>query len=375
MEIIAKTMEGLEEVLANEIEELGGTHIEKLRRAVRYRGELDLVYRSNIWLRTALRVLVPIDEFQVMDENALYDRVKELPWEDLFGLKQTFAIDAVTSGEFFRHSKYAALKTKDAIVDRFYAQFGSRPNVNVHNPDFRINLHIRKRTVSLSLDSSGESLHKRGYRVYTVPAPLNEVLAAGLIYLSGWDGSSPLYDPMCGSGTLAIEAARLAYGMPPQSTGRQYAYQRWMNYEADLHEEALSYAVQPLGSPQLFARDKNLRNMKTAQLNAQEAGVADLIAFDKGDFFRKDPPTLPLTLITNPPYDERLKEEDIFDFYKQIGDTFKQKYPGTTAWVISGHVDAIKRLGLKPSRKFTVFNGPILSKFHKYELYAGSKKA
>jgi putative N6-adenine-specific DNA methylase len=377
MQIIAKTMQGLESVLAEEIRVLGGTNIETLTRAVSYEGEMDLVYKSNYLLRTALKILVPVDEFQVMDEKALYDRVNDLPWEDLFGLKQTFAIDAVTTGGFFRHSKYAALKTKDAIVDRFQRLFGKRPNVNVVNPDFKINLHIRKRTVTLSLDSSGESLHKRGYRINSVEAPLNEVLAAGLVLLSDWDKKSTLLDPMCGSGTIVIEAAKIALKIPPQSPDRDFLFKKWENFDASLWDNILasnSTEIHPLPF-KIVARDKSLRNLKASQFNIEEAGLASVIETEKVNFFRYENDLGPLTLITNPPYDERLKEDDIKSFYEMIGSTLKQDYTECSAWIISGHPEAFKSIGLRPSKKISLYNGPILSKYHHYQMYAGSKKA
>lgn len=376
MQIIAKTMEGLEGVLAEEIKALGGTQVELLRRAVRYEGEMDLVYASNYMLRTALRILVPIDHFQVLDDQALYDRVTELPWEDLLGLDQTFAIDAVTSGEFFKHSKYAALKMKDAIVDRFYRLYDKRPNISVTDPDLQLNLHISKRTVTISMDSSGDSLHKRGYRVNSVEAPLNEVLAAGMVLHSEWDGNTPLLDPMCGSGTILIEAARYALGIPPQLADRSFGFLRWANFDEAAWQQVLqSYAPATAGAPiRVEGRDKSMRNMRAAQLNIEEAGLADQIEVTRRDFFKADDQQDNCTIITNPPYDERLREEDIEDFYESMGDVFKRHYAGSTAWVISGNPQAFKYLGLRTSRKITLFNGPILSKLHKYEMYAGSKK-
>lgn len=373
MQIIAKTLEGLESVIAKEIEELGGTDIEILRRAVSYEGDWEMVYRSNYLLRTALRVLVPFDHFQALDDKALYERVTELPWEDLMDLKHTFAIDSVTSGEFFTHSKYAALKTKDAIVDRYYRLHGKRPNVNVHNPDFRINLHIRKRTVTISLDSSGESLHKRGYRIHSVEAPVNEVLAAGMVLLSGWKGETPLLDPMCGSGTILIEAARIAMDQPPQLADRPFAFTKWINFDKALWQEIQDSHTPRAISPTIVGRDKSMRNMRAAQYNIEEAGLTEHILVERANFFTKIYEERPLTIITNPPYDERLGLRDAEDFYQDIGDTLKKDYTDTTAWLISGFPEAFKTIGLRASKKHRLYNGKIPTQYHKYEMYAGSR--
>ena len=368
-------MQGLEEVLAEEIRALGEvSNVEILTRAVCFEGDLEMVYKANYLLRTALKVVVVIKEDEIRDEIQLYTSIKKVPWDEYFGLKDTFSVDAVTNSETFRHSKYAALKTKDAIVDRFYDLFDKRPNVNPVSPDFGINIHIRQNTLTLSLDSSGDSLHMRGYRAYLVDAPINEVLGAGMILLSGWDKESPLCDPMCGSGTLLIEAARLAMNIPPQSPNRNFLFKNWKNFDSDLWKKVVEEAASKVKKtfPPIFGFDKVLSTVKGAEINISEAKLSDYISVTRKDFFRSEP-VKDTTIITNPPYDERLKLDDAVAFYQEIGDKLKKDYLNCSAWIISGNLDAFKKIGLKTSKKFKLDNGAIESHFHKFEIYEGSK--
>lgn len=373
MELLAKTFEGLEQILADEIEAIGGTNIRKVTRAVLYEGDDTVLYKSNMLLRTALRVLVIKKEFKIRNQGDLYNTLSRVPWEGLMELHETFAVDCVCFSKIFTHSKYPALLAKDAIVDRFRKLTGKRPNVNPVNPHFIINIHIREDIVTLSLDSTGESLHKRGYRIAAVDAPLNEVMAAGLVLLSGWKGETPLLDPMCGSGTIVCEAARIAYDIPPQSKDRTYGFMKWKSYKKEIYEDILNtyYTDLPENKHvEIIGSDKSLRAMKISQQNTLEAGLDHLITIEKRDFF-KNIHEGKFTIITNPPYDERLKITDVNKFYKNIGDVFKTYYSGSTAFVFSGNIDALKCVGLKPNRKIPLKNGSIDSRMYRYDLYAG----
>ncbi len=363
-------------MLAREINHLGGKNVVPLKRGVQFEGDKALLYKANLELRTALRILQSTHEFTARNEDELYRKALKINWEQYMGLEDTFAIDAVTHSKDFSHSKYAGLKLKDAIADWFRKKYSKRPNVNIKVPTVRFHLHINEQDCSISLDSSGRSLHQRGYRIQTVDAPINEVLAAGLILLSGYDGKSTFIDPMCGSGTLPIEAALFAYQIPPQLSNQQFAFQKWADYDQQLWENVLNEAKQKIKTegPDIYGSDKNLAAFKKAQINASAAQVEDKIYFQKSTFEKLTPPPPPGTLITNPPYDERLKSNDPEKFYKSIGDHLKQAYAGFNAWIISSNMEAIKSIGLKPSKKHTLFNGALECKYHGYELYQGSKK-
>ena len=376
MKIIAKTLENLEHVLATELEAIGAEDIQILKRAVTYQGDLSILYKSNLLLRTCLRVLVFIKEFPVKNEADLYAEIKDMPWEDYLGVDDTFAIDSIVNSDQFRHANYIALKAKDAIADRFRDKYGKRPSVDVKSPDLKINVHIRQNIVTISLDSSGSSLHMRGYRKNHVDAPLNEVLAAGLILLSGWDKKSPLIDPMCGSGTILCEAAMIASNRPPQKINRNFTFMKWKNFNSELYEQVCNDAVNGIihsNLPPISGEDKIKSAVQAAMVNITEAGLSDLITVEQNDFFYHDG-AQNTTLIFNPPYDARLKEDDVTDFYKHIGDKLKMSFKNCTAWIISGHLDALKHVGLRPSSKKALLNGEIPSLFCKYEMYEGSKK-
>lgn len=367
----------MEQVLAAEIKALGGLKINLLKRAVECEGDLRLLYRANLELRTALRVLVPIAEFRAKSPEELYKKIYRIEWSDYLSVDKTFAIDAVTKSELFTHSKYAALKTKDAIADYFRDKTGKRPDVNVEYPSLRINLHINKDECSVALDSSGDSLHKRGYRANTVEAPINEVLAAGMILLSGWQGDRTFLDPMCGSGTLLIEAAMIAKNMPPQLNKDSLGFMKWKNFDIKLWEDVIDKARTQvkLLNCSILGFDKD---MKAVRVSAQNIFSAHLegqgIQVEKQAFEKLVPPAAPGLLMTNPPYDERLKEADIEGFYKMIGDRLKQAFAGYEAWIITSNQEALKYLGLKPSKKLTLYNGALECKFQQYELYEGSRK-
>lgn len=373
--IIVKTFYGLEEVLQNEIENLGVAKVEKINRAVKCWGNIETVYKLNYFLRTALRVLIPLKSFTVYNDKQLYKKVVEIDWSKIFPVNQTFAIENNVYSKYFKHSQYAGLKTKDAIVDRFRKQFNKRPSVDVENPDIRIDLHINNEKVTLSLDSSGDSLHKRGYRLDKTKAPLNEVLAAGLIHIIKWNKETVIYDPMCGSGTIPIEAAMIANNIYPGSLKSSYGFQKWTNYNTEIWNKIVETTHKSSGdNVKIFASDIDPKAILIAKRNAKRAGVQEFIDFKMKDFARTKKPVDDCILITNPPYGQRLQKEDLIQFYRSIGDTLKNKYTGCDAWIFSGSKEALKFIGLRPSEKYNLYNGPIESKFYKYSLYEGSKK-
>ena len=375
MNVIVRTLQGLEEVLADELTLLGAKDIEILTRAVICDLTQEQLYKANHLLRTAIKVMVPIKEVTIYNEYHLYNQVKDIEWEKYFSLNQTFAIDAVTHSETFRHSHYVALKSKDAIADRFRDIYDKRPFVNPVSPDMNIVIHIRQNILTVLLDSTGDSLHMRGYRMYPVEAPLNEVLAAGLVGLSGWDKKSTLIDPMCGSGTILIEAAMWAGNIPPQNDTRKYCFMNWKDYDKSLWQKVLSEAKENINLtaiPQLIAKDKQLKAVSATKTNAIEKGIEEKIHVSRADFFTSEGMEN-VTLMMNPPYDQRLKVDDVVEFYKLIGDKFKKDYKDCNAWVLSGNIDALKHLGLKASKRIKLVNGDIESSFNKYEIYEGSK--
>lgn len=376
-DIVVKTYFGLEDVLKSEIEQIGGKEIEILKRAVKFKGNQALLYKSNLYLRTAIKVLKPIENFIVTDENQLYQKIKNINWSDFFSEENTFSIDVTSSGEVFKHSKYVALKSKDAIVDRFREQKGKRPSVDVKNPDLRINIQISETNCNVSFDSSGTSLGKRGYKTNPVEAPLSENLAAGMILLSNWDKKTDFFDPMCGSGTIAIEAALIARNIAP-GRFRNFAFEKWKDFAPYLWKRIKDEAekqIVPLNC-KIFAHDNDLNAIRATALNAQNAETEDDIQIENIDFINSDFSLKDCIIITNPPYGERLNEdEDIIPLYKEIGSKLKHFYENSEAWILSGNTKALKFIGLKPSKKIQLFNGQIECKFCRFELYKGSRKS
>lgn len=375
--MIAKTFFGLEEVLAEELKNIGAEDIEPINRAVSFLGDLSVMYKANYLCYTAIRVLKPIATFSVSNENELYDQIKLIPWWDFMDVDQTLAIDAVLSYSQITHSKFAALKSKDAIVDAFRDKFGKRPSVDPVNPDLRINIHIFRENCTVSIDSSGNSLHKRGYRIAVDKAPLNEVLAAGLIKLSGWDGNTHLIDPMCGSGTILIEAAMQAFGIAAGYYRKDFGFKHWKDFDAVLwkkiQDEALD--MQKDFEYRIIGSDRSYKAISIAEENLKNARLHKDIELRKSTLEDLSFPINEGVMITNPPYDERLDEADIKGLYQMIGDQLKQKFQGFNAWVLSGNLEVLKFVGLRPSRKIIIYNGPIECRFAKFEIYGGSKKA
>jgi len=375
--MIAKTVSGLENLLAEELESLGATDIQLRTRAVSFQGDKALMYKANYCLRTALRVLKPVHQFVANNESALYDGVSKIHWHEIFKLEQTFAIDAVVSGAYFNHSQYAALRVKDAIVDQFRDRFGARPSVDINQPDLRISVYIAGDQVSILLDSSGESLHKRGYRTAVDKAPINEVLAAGLIKITGWQGDSPFVDAMCGSGTIPIEAAMFAMHIPPAYFRENFAFMNWPDFDSKLWEEVKAAANEQIREieVEIIGSDRSGKAVDIARENIRNAHLHKDIKLIKKPMEELTAPEGNGVLLINPPYGERLEEEDLTALYKLIGDSLKQGFKGYQAWVISSDQRALKMVGLKPSKKYTVFNGPLECRFARFDIFGGSYKA
>lgn len=377
MKLIAKTMAGLEGVLASELLEIGAGDIQQTARAVHFEGNAEVMYRANFELRTALRILRPIAEFTAKDEATLYRHVFDIDWREYMEVDNTFAVDAVTWSETLRHSKYVALKTKDAIADRFRKETGRRPNVRVEDPDLLVHIHINGIKATVALDSSGVSLHRRGYRTHGGVAPLNEILAAGMILLTGWQADRPFLDPMCGSGTLLLEAALMAGHIPPQWQRKKFAFQQWKDYQPEVWERVRRHALAQTTTnwPPILGYDRDFRALRIAEDNIAAAHLSEKIHLEKMPFEQLNPPSGPGLVVMNPPYDERIPLEQTALFYKRIGDLLKQRYAGYDAWVLSANLEALKQIGLHPSRKITLFNGPLECRFLKFSLYEGSKKS
>jgi putative N6-adenine-specific DNA methylase len=372
--MIAKTLFGLEEVLEKELRNLGAMRIKKGVRMVSFEGDLGFLYKANMMLRTAIRILVPIHSFRARNEVDLYDGIYQMNWSKYLGPHDTLAVHGTIASKFFNHSQYVALKTKDAIVDQIRNKTGRRPDVDTKHPDLRISVHINDQTVDVSLDSSGEPLYKRGYRDKTNIAPINEVLAAGLILLSDWDQRSTFIDPMCGSGTIAIEAAMIAANIAPNINRPEFGFEKWPNYDNALFEAIEDSVLKKMREfeGKIIARDADGYTLQKAKENIKNANLSDFITLEKGDFFR-DSQSAQAFLLFNPPYDERIGVQ-IEEFYKSIGDTLKQRYAGSTAWMITGNLEALKHVGLRPSRKIKMYNGKLEARFVKYEMYKGTKK-
>jgi len=374
--MIAKTLYGFESILAKELLDLGAMDIKEGNRMVSFVGDKGFMYKANLCLRTAIKILKPYESFRVNSEQELYDNIKKLPWEKFLADDGSLAIDSAVHSEIFTHSQYVALKTKDAIVDRFREKFGKRPDVDLDFPDLRINIHIEKNFCNVSFDSSGDSLHKRGYRSATNIAPINEVLAAGMLLMSGWDGQCDFLDPMCGSGTIPIEAAMIACNIPPNLNRKEFAFEKWNDWDEDLFEKIEESALKKVKDFHFKIKgyDKAPSAVMKAEENVKNANLSEFIEIEQKSFFKRVKQTDKyLHMLFNPPYGERL-EIDVEDFYGKIGDTLKQNYPGTHAWFIATNFDAIKSVGLRASRKIKLYNGPLEGRLLKYVLYEGSKK-
>ena len=375
--MVAKTLFGFEEILAAELRALGAQNVTQGVRMVSFDGDKGFMYKANLSLRTALKILKPIKTFTVYNEESLYNGVKSIDWSEIFLANQTFAIDSTVNSEAFNNSLFVILKSKDAIVDQFREEFDKRPSIDKDHPDIRVHVHIQKEVCTVSLDTSGDSLHHRGYRTATNIAPINEVLAAGILLHSGWRGQTNFLDPMCGSGTLLVEAAMIACNIPPNINRREFAFEKWRDWDEDLFdkiEESLLNKIKDFPY-QILGYDKAPSAIRKSIDNIRNANLEEYITVEQKDFFNSEKTTEgPLHMVFNPPYGERL-DIDLERFYREIGDTLKQSYPQTEAWFITGNMEALKFVGLKTTRRIKLFNGKIESRLVRYDIYEGSKKA
>lgn len=375
--MLAKTFFGFEDILATELRNLGAMKVEKGTRSVSFEGDKGFMYKANLCLRTALKILKPITKFFIRNEKDYYQKLYDFAWEKYFSVNQTFAVSVTLQTEMFNHSQYVALRAKDAIVDRFRDKTNKRPNVDTLHPDLQIHIHIQKNEIIVSLDSSGASLHQRGYRAATNIAPINEVLAAGILLLSGWDGQTDFLDPMCGSGTFLIEAAMIACNIPANIHRKEFAFEKWNDYDADLFETIFESCLKKTREfhHQIMGYDKVPSAVAKAKENLKNANLSEYVEVSQKNFFetRKETKESPLHIVFNPPYNERL-QIDVQQFYESIGNTLKNGYPNTDAWFITSNLEALKYVGLRPSRKIKLFNGKLESKLLNYKMYEGSKK-
>ena len=376
--MVAKTLFGFEELLSKELIQLGARDVKSGVRNVSFSGDTGFMYKANLGLRTAIKILKPIKSFRVSNEQDLYDQVYKMDWDQYLKPTGTLAIDATVHSQIFTHSLYIALKTKDAIVDKFRNTTGVRPDVDLQFPDLKINVHIDRQMCTISLDSSGDSLHKRGYKTATNIAPINEVLAAGMIMLSGWDGQTDFMDPMCGSGTILAEAAMIACNIPPNLMRKEFAFERWQDWDVDLFEkieESLLGKTRDFHH-KIIGYDKSPSAVSKARENIKNAHLDEFITIKHEDFFKTQKGgEEKLHMVFNPPYGERLESLNVEEFYSNIGNTLKQGYPNTEAWFITSNLEALKFVGLRPSRKIKLFNAKLEARFCKYDIYEGSKKA
>lgn len=374
--MVAKTFFGFEEILAKELQLLGAQDVEVGTRMVSFKGDKGFMYKANLSLRTALKILKPIYYFRAFNEESLYKGISGINWSDYINSNQTFVIDSTVHSDKFNHSEFVSQKCKDAIVDQFRARTGQRPSIDKTYPDLRINVHIDKDQVSVALDTSGNSLHQRGYRTATNIAPINEVLAAGILLLSGWDGQADFLDPMCGSGTFLAEAAMIACNIPANINRKEFAFEKWKDWDNELFDKVMASSLKRVREfhHTIIGYDKAPSAVAKAKDNIRNANLDEYIKIEERDFFDTEKESKgPLHIVFNPPYDERL-DIQMERFYADIGNTLKKNYPGTNAWFITGNLEALKFVGLKPSRKIKLFNGSLEARLVKYEMYEGSKR-
>lgn len=374
-EMVAKTLYGLEEILAGELLALGANDLQIGRRMVSFTGDKELLYKANFHCRTALRILKPIYHFKAKDADTVYKEVKKIEWEKYLSLDKTFAIDSVIYSEDFNHSKFVAYRTKDAIVDYFIEKFNKRPSVRISNPDLYINIHISHNDCTLSIDSSGESLHKRGYRAEQTEAPLNEVLAAGMIMKTGWKGESNFIDPMCGSGTLLIEAALIALNIAPGVYRKEFAFQKWVDYDEELFNRIYNDESQERSFDfKCYGSDISQQAIDIAMENVRGAGMGKYISLKTMPFQQYTEAPKPGILVMNPPYGERISSHDLLGLYAIIGERLKHVFSGYKAWIISYKEECFDKIGLRPSEKMKLMNGSLECEFRCYEMFDGKNK-
>lgn len=377
-EMVAKTFGGLEEVLAEELRNLGAENVEPGRRMVAFEGDLEMMYKANLCCRTALRILKPICKFIARDTDELYEMTKDFDWESVLSIDKTFAIDPVVNSEEFNHSRFVTYRVKDAIADHFTDKYGEgkRPGVRLQDADVMINVHIDGTRVTMSLDSSGESLHKRGYRVAQTEAPINEVLAAGIILMSGWRGEGPLVDPMCGSGTFLIEAALIAANINPGVYRKNFAFEQWPDFDAELFEELYNDDSQERTFDyKIYGADMSPKAIAIATENVKSAGVADMVELEVKPLSHWNEAPVGGTMITNPPYGERITSDDMEGLYKLVGTKLKNVFKGYHAWVIGYRKEYFDAIGLAPSLKLPVLNGALECELREYIIFEGDLKS
>lgn len=374
-ELIAKTFMGLEPVLAKELTQLGANNVQIGRRMVSFTGDKEMMYRANFQLHTAIRILKPIAKFKARSADEVYEEVKKIDWSKYIEKGKTFSVDSVVYSEEFRNSRFVTYKVKDAIVDQFRENTGTRPNISVSNPDIRLNIHIAEADATLSLDSSGESLHRRGYRQESVEAPLNEVLAAGMILITGWRGETDFIDPMCGSGTLLVEAALIAHNMSPGIFRKEFAFEKWPDFDAELFDTIYNDDTQEREfTHHIYGYDIDMKAVNTARLNVRAAGLSKDITIENADFKDFTQPKEKSLLVVNPPYGERISTPNLLNTYKMIGERLKHAFMGNEAWVLSYREECFEAIGLKPSIKIPVYNGSLECEFRKYAIFDGTMK-
>ncbi|HEY0047061.1 MAG TPA: THUMP domain-containing protein [Flavobacterium sp.] len=374
--MVAKTFFGFEEILVRELVMLGAQDVEAGTRMVSFKGDKGFMYKANLSLRTALKILKPISWFRASNEEALYRGIDKINWSDYMSSGGTFVVDSTVHSENFKHSQFVSQKTKDAIVDQFRSKTGQRPSIDKDFPDIRVNIHIDRDNVSVAIDTSGAALNQRGYRTATNIAPINEVLAAGMLLLSGWDGQGDFLDPMCGSGTILAEAAMIACNIPANINRKEFAFEKWPDWDNALFDVVTDSLLKKVREFHytITGYDKAPSAVMKARDNIKNANLEEYVKISERNFFDTQKETKgPLHMVFNPPYGERLEiNEDTF--YAEIGDTLKKNYPGTNAWFITANPEALKHVGLKPSRKIKLFNGSLEARFVKYEMYEGSKR-
>ncbi len=374
--MIAKTFFGFEEILAKELQQLGAQEVEMGTRMVQFKGDKGFMYKANLSLRTALKIMKPIYYFRAKTDALLYKNIQDINWSNYLSANQTFVVDTTVHSDYFKHSQFVSQKCKDAIVDQFRAKDGVRPSIDKDYPDLRIHIHIDKDQISVSLDSSGASLHLRGYKTATNIAPINEVLAAGMLLLSGWEGQSDFLDPMCGSGTILAEAAMIACQIPANINRKEFAFEKWNDWDSTLFDDIMTSLLKKVKdfNYTITGYDKAPSAVQKTIDNIKNANLDEYISISQKNFFDTKKETLgKLHILFNPPYGERLDIE-MERFYREIGDTLKQNYPNTNAWFITANLEALKFVGLKPSRKIKLFNGSLEARLVKYEMYEGSKR-
>jgi putative N6-adenine-specific DNA methylase len=376
MKFVAKTLYGLEKVLEKELIALGANDVTAGNRAVYFDGDLRLLYKANYCLRTALSILMPVREFRIRSKDDLYKNALKIEWDQFMDTGDTFSVMPVVNSPLFGHTGYPGLILKDAVADFFRNKTGRRPSVNSNDPALMINLHVSNELATISIDSSVIPLFKRGYRKESTVAPLNEVLAAGIILMSGWDAKSPFLDPMCGSGTFPVEAALLASNIAPGRYREHFGFMRWRGFDKSLFEEMKAEAEKNVREPSVTINCSDILQtaVDTARANIQKAGLGNLIRIKQSDFRDLQTDDSKPVIFMNPPYGQRIVTDEIDELYSMIGSTLKHKYAGSTAWIITTDTAPVKNIGLKAGEKHTLYNGALQCTLLRFEMFGGTRK-